>query len=78
MVWFFERDHESLRLETRYEKDVAEYVLIMHMPDGSQQVERFTDEANFRRRLEALDQQLRDDQWNQSGLTFLRDGWKLV
>ena len=51
MVWLFERDSEFLRLETRYENGTADYVLIIHEPDGSQQIERFKDTVTFRRRL---------------------------
>ena len=76
MVWLFERDSESLRLETRYDNDAAEFLLIMHRPDGPQ-IERFKDSVTFRRRLEVLERQLESDNWKQHGPTFLHDGWKV-
>ncbi|SRR5216684_1419883 len=41
MLWFYERDHVSLRVETRYDNDTAEYVGILHHPDGRQETQRF-------------------------------------
>ena len=79
MVWLFERGDESLRLETRYERATADYVLIMHQPDGSEQVERFKDQTSFRTRLDALENQLRAELWGVVGSpVFLRDGWKVT
>ena len=43
MLWFFERDDESLKLETRYDNDTSEFVVIVRHPDGREQTERFTD-----------------------------------
>ena len=34
MLWFYERDHVSLRLETRYDNDTAEYVAIYSIRSG--------------------------------------------
>ena len=78
MVWFFERNRESLRLETRYDNDTAEFLLVTHSPDGREQTERFTDAMTFRQRLEALERQLEADHWTQHGPVFLHDGWKLT
>jgi hypothetical protein len=77
MVWFFERDSESLRLETRYDNDTAEFVLIMHQTNGGPQIERFRDAATFRERLEVLETQLEADHWTQHGPVLLHDGWKI-
>jgi hypothetical protein len=78
MLWMFERDNESLRLETRYDNDAAEFVLVMHRFDGSQQVERFKKESAFRGRLEALERQLDADDWRSVGSpVMLRDGWRI-
>lgn len=74
---FFERDSESLRLETRYDNDTAEFVPIMHRPNGGPQIERFTDTVTFRERLEVLETQLAADHCTQHGPGFLHDGWKL-
>jgi hypothetical protein len=77
MIWIFERHHESLRIETRYDKDWAEFVLIMHQPNGAVETERFKGTEAFQGRLEVLETQLEADRWVQKGTTFLHDGWKL-
>ena len=76
MIWLFERDDQSLRLETRYDTDTAEFLLITHRQDG-QQIERFADVMSFRRRLEVLERELEAERWTQRGPTFLHDGWKV-
>ena len=78
MLWMFERNDESLRLETRYDNTTLEFVLIMRLPDGKQQIERFKDALTFRNRLEALQAQLESEQWTAVGSpVMLRDGWKI-
>ena len=78
MIWIFERGNESLRLETRYENDTAEYVLIVHHPDGSHQTERFNDRVTFQTRLDSLEKKLGRENWHYVGApVLLRDGWKL-
>ena len=54
MVWFFSRDTNELRVETRYDNDAAEYVLIVHWPGGRHQTERFSTLAEFRDRVVEL------------------------
>ena len=34
MVWFFDRDEESLRLETRYNNDSSEFVAIIRYSEA--------------------------------------------
>ncbi|HET9833608.1 MAG TPA: hypothetical protein VFP91_17930 [Vicinamibacterales bacterium] len=41
MIWFYTRDQDSLRLETRYDNDALEYVGILTQPDGTQPSRRF-------------------------------------
>ena len=78
MIWIFKREHESLRLETRYDKETNEYVLIVHSPDGGQQIERFNDGDAFQTRLDTLDKQLSSEKWRYVGApVLLRDGWKI-
>lgn len=48
MLWLFERDEESLNLETRYNNDTSEYVVIVRYPDGRDHSERFTDSDQCR------------------------------
>ena len=76
MLWFFERDDESLRLETRYDNDTSEFVAIVHYPDGQQRTERFRDGEKFRVWLEAFEQNLVIQHWaGRSGPIILPYGW---
>jgi hypothetical protein len=76
MVWFYQRDRLSLSLETRYDNDIAEYVVILCHPDGRHQTERFKRQEAFRDWLVALEQTLTRDQWKPDGAPhFLPDGW---
>jgi hypothetical protein len=36
MLWFFDRETESLRFEVRYENETSEFVVIVTPPDGSE------------------------------------------
>ena len=40
MLWFFDREDESLRRETRYDTDRSEFVAGVTHPDGSERMER--------------------------------------
>jgi hypothetical protein len=77
MLWIYKRGSESLRVETRFDNDTEEYVLICHREDGTQQAEQFQDPASFQARLEVLQIQLDAERWQSDGLTLLRDGWKI-
>ena len=39
MLWFFEREKESLRVETRYDNDTSEFVTVVRYPDGHEHTE---------------------------------------
>lgn len=43
MIWFFERQQARLSYEIRRATEGTEYELVITHPDGSQQVEAFTD-----------------------------------
>lgn len=76
MIWFYTRESKTLRAETRFDNDTAEYVLILHWPDGRTEIERFPDTASFQSRLDALQKYLKDEQWQQKGPPeLLADGW---
>ena len=78
MLWIYARGEQSLRLETSFDKDTDEFVLIFYRDDGSQQVERFSDAVSFQKRLDTVDKQLAQDDWRSSGApVLLRDGWKI-
>jgi hypothetical protein len=76
MLWFYERDTIVLRLETRYDSKTAEYVALLHYPDGRQELERFSKLEAFRQWLVALEETLAADHWTQKGSPdILPDGW---
>jgi hypothetical protein len=76
MLWFYERDTIVLRLETRYDSKTAEYVALLHHPDGRQELQRFRKLEPFRHWLVALERTLAADRWTQKGsLDILPDGW---
>lgn len=77
MVWLFARGEQAIRLETRYDRVTADYVLVQHQRDGGEKVERFKDSAAFRVRLEEVETQLETERWVRSGPFLLRDGWRL-
>jgi hypothetical protein len=78
MVWLFTRDRDSLTLETRFQNDTREYILVIRHPDGDQRTERFDDAETFRLRLVAIETDLEADRWKQLGPPiFLRDGWRV-
>jgi hypothetical protein len=62
MIWFFERDDQELRVETRYANDTGEYLLVICCPDGDQ-CERFTNAAEFRSRLIEIERRLDAERW---------------
>ena len=76
MLWFFERNKESLRLETRYDNDSKEFVVTVFWSDGRQQTERFTDVELCRTWLTGLEQSLASEHWVMSGSpVVLPHGW---
>lgn len=78
MIWLYQRDDETLRLETRFDNDTSEFVLIQHQPSGTEVTERFHTEDEFRVRLTALSIALGEQQWHQKGPPLLlNDGWKI-
>ena len=76
MIWFYSRDQDSLRLETRYDNDTLEYVGILTHPDGKQETKRFATVDTFRAWLVTLEEELAADQWTASAAPHvLPDGW---
>ena len=77
MIWFFERGTETTRLETRFENDSREYVLIVDAPGRERTTERFKSVPKFQARLHELEAQLKAEQWTQHGRPeILLDGWR--
>ncbi len=65
MIWFFERQHARLSYEIRRATEGTEYELVITNPDGSQQVEAFTDATLLMERSVRL----RD--------TLMMQGWRV-
>lgn len=66
MLWFFERDDQSLCVGTGYADDKAEYVLVICGPDGDD-CERFGSVADFRARLVDIETRLTAERWTRVG-----------
>jgi hypothetical protein len=76
MLWFFDRADESLRLETRYDNDTSEFVVVVSYADGSQLAERFSALEDFRSWLVAFERILQEQQWTgRTGPVILPYGW---
>jgi hypothetical protein len=76
MIWFYERADQSLRLDTTYDNDTCEYVVVVHHPDGRQQTERFLDADACRLWLVTFENGLDGEHWVRHGPpTFLPEGW---
>jgi hypothetical protein len=79
MLWFFERDGEVLKLETRVEQPTGAYVLVIDLAGRPTETERFLDYGAFQARLSALEARLQSDRWVQAGEpSILQDGWRTV
>ena len=76
MLWFFERDDELVRLETRYDNKTSEIVVTVHWPDGRDQTQRFGDEETCRDWLVVVEQSLRHARWMRNGPPIILPyGW---
>lgn len=76
MLWFFERDDESLKLETRYDNDTSEFVVIVRHADGREHTERFTDSDEYGAWLETFERNLEHQHWTRhGGPVIMPDGW---
>jgi hypothetical protein len=76
MIWFFERGKETLRIETRYDRETTEYVAALHYPDGREQEQRFPTLEEFGRWLRATESRLQLERWTSPGPPlFLPHGW---
>jgi hypothetical protein len=75
MLWFFDRDEESLRLETRYDNQSSEFVVTVNQA-GAQREERFADIEQFQSWLELFEFELRLRSWtSRTGPVVLPYGW---
>jgi hypothetical protein len=78
MVYLFERESESLRLETRFSKTLNLYEIIWRRADGTLTRETFSGETSFRSRVAAIQTELEREDWHHFGPPhLLADGWKI-
>jgi hypothetical protein len=63
MIWFFERQGQYVRCETRKTADGA-YELVTTREDGTEQVERFDDSADLPKRQVEIEQGLTANGWS--------------
>ena len=76
MIWFFERDSETLELKTRYDNETSEYVLEIVAPGDTRPTERFPDAPAFRARLVEIELELGHQHWQPNDApVVLADGW---
>jgi hypothetical protein len=77
MVWLYERQGGSLRVETRFDAATNEYVLEVTWPGRSPELERFSSLDAFRSRVLVFEQQLETARWTQVGSPeILPHGWR--
>jgi hypothetical protein len=77
VIWFFQRNSQMLRLETRFDQAANEYVLVIGWDDRPEETERFRDLEPFRARVIELEGQLKAENWHQRGApTIIPDGWR--
>jgi len=64
MIWFFERQGDHLRCEIRSQIEGDRYDLVITHPDGTEEVEQFTNSQALAQRTVALEKAMRGDGWN--------------
>jgi hypothetical protein len=67
MLWFFDRNDESLNLETTYDNDSRQFVAVVRYPDGREEVERFVDNDAFGKWLASFERTLDGQRWRSRG-----------
>jgi hypothetical protein len=76
MIWFWSREQQQLRVETRYDNETSDFVVAIEHPDGHQECERFPNLVELRKRLVALEQQFAAEHWTPAGEPlFVPDGF---
>jgi hypothetical protein len=63
MIWFFERHDARLHYEIRHQSDGLAYELVITLPDGRQEIERYNDSKAVTRRSIRLERALTDAGW---------------
>lgn len=63
MQWQFDRDDETLILETRYDSKEAKFVVVVDYPDGSRRTDRFVSVEEFHSWLVRFRRILKQQHW---------------
>jgi hypothetical protein len=63
VFWWFERSGKFSRCKAREVSESGAYELVVMMPDGTEGIEWFSDEAALRDRQTALDRALQHEGW---------------
>ena len=66
MIWFFDRDGETLRYEITRDRSAGRYRLVITRPDGSESVEEVDQPTELIERSVQLMNSLRGDGWHVS------------
>jgi len=77
MLWIYERNNQTLQVETRFDAANKEYVLIIRSREGTEQIERFPDAPSFQSRITSLERQLEAEHWETQSAVAMHDGWGL-
>ena len=64
MIWFFDRDGETLRYEISRDRTAGRYRLVITRPDGSESVEEVDEPIQLIERSVELMNSLRGDGWH--------------
>jgi hypothetical protein len=63
MIWFFEREDSRLHYEVRRQSDGDDYELVITLPDGRQEVERYSECGTLIDRTAVLQSRLAEEGW---------------
>ena len=66
MIWVYQKEAQTVGLDTRYDNRTLQYVLTIHRPEGDE-VERYEKLEEFRERLLTLERTLADGGWLREG-----------
>ena len=64
MIWFFDRDGETLRYEITRDRTAGRYRLVITRPDGTESVEEVDQPTELIERSVQLMNSLRGDGWH--------------
>jgi hypothetical protein len=66
MLRLFTRAADTIRLETQFDRQANEYLAVLHLPEGLEIRERFSNAKLLDERLVAIEQRLAAQRWRRS------------